>query len=147
MDIDGEWRIAFIEDQAPKLDYGAAPMPVDDDKPTCYGAGYITGNVIGVPRGAKNPEAAWELVKYLTTDTDALVKLANGIKNVPTTTAALDSPDLQKDPHSRSSWTSSPTRRRSTTPPTSTAAGVPGDVPGRSSTTWQSGKVTTWTRV
>jgi multiple sugar transport system substrate-binding protein len=36
-------------------------------------------------------------MKYLTTDTAALVKLGNGIKNVPTTLPALKSPDLEAD--------------------------------------------------
>ncbi|MFG1687407.1 ABC transporter substrate-binding protein [Nonomuraea sp. NPDC049269] len=99
MGIDGEWRVAMIANEAPKLDYGTAPMPVDDSKPDLYGSGFTAGTVIGVPKGAKNPEAAWALVKYLTTDTDALVTLANAIRNVPTTRAALESPALKKDEH------------------------------------------------
>jgi multiple sugar transport system substrate-binding protein len=52
---------------------------------------------MGISKGSKNPEAAWALIKYLTLNTGAIVKLANGIKNVPTTHAALESPDLQVD--------------------------------------------------
>ena len=33
MNIDGEWRTAFIADEAPDLPYGTAPVPVDDDNP------------------------------------------------------------------------------------------------------------------
>ncbi|MEU0572004.1 ABC transporter substrate-binding protein [Nonomuraea sp. NPDC005983] len=99
MAIDGEWRVAMLANEAPKIDYGTAPMPVDDAKPDLYGGGFTAGTVIGVPKGAKHPEAAWALVKYLTTDTDALVTLANAIRNVPTTTAALESPQLKKDEH------------------------------------------------
>ena len=96
MMIDGEYRIAFLRDQAPDVDFGTAPMPTF--KADRYGAGYVTGNVIGVSKNAKNPEAAWALIRYLTTDTAPIVKLANGIKNVPTTKAALASPDLEVDP-------------------------------------------------
>jgi multiple sugar transport system substrate-binding protein len=96
INMDGEYRIAFVKDQAPKLSFGTAPVPTVDG--SNYGAGYITGNVAGISRNSRNPEAAWALLKYLTTDTAALVKLANGIKNVPTTTDALHSPDLQLDP-------------------------------------------------
>ena len=39
--------------------------------------------------------AAWALVKYLATNTDALVAMANSIRNVPTTYPSLESPDLQ----------------------------------------------------
>ncbi|MFF4776819.1 ABC transporter substrate-binding protein [Microtetraspora fusca] len=99
MAIDGEWRNAMIAADAPDLDYGTAPLPVADDQADRYGAGFIAGTVIGIPRGAKHQEAAWELVKYLTTDTDALVTLSNAIRNVPSTLPALQSPDLKKDPN------------------------------------------------
>ncbi|MEZ0071002.1 ABC transporter substrate-binding protein [Planotetraspora sp. GP83] len=99
MAIDGEWRNAMLASDAPDVDYGTAPMPVADDQPERYGAGFITGTIIGIPRGAKHPEAAWELVKYLTTDTDALVTLSNAIRNVPSTLPALQSPNLKKDPN------------------------------------------------
>ena len=97
MAMDGEYRTAFIANEHPELKYGTAPFPTADDKTDLYGAGYVTGNIIGISKGAKNPNAAWELLKYLTTDTGALVKLANGIKNVPTTLPALHSPDLAVD--------------------------------------------------
>ena len=98
MMIDGEWRVAFLRDQAKALEFGTAPMPVADSKADRYGAGYVTGNIIGVSKTAKNPEAAWALIKYLTTDAGAVAKLANGIKNVPTTSDGLAAAtDLQND--------------------------------------------------
>ena len=33
MNLDGEWRVAFIKAEHPELEYGTAPMPVDDAKP------------------------------------------------------------------------------------------------------------------
>lgn len=96
MAIDGEWRMAFLKDQAPSVEFGVAPLPVSNASRA--GAGYISGNVIGVSRTAKNPEAAWALIKFLTTETDPIVELSNGIRNVPTTTAALNSPQLTADP-------------------------------------------------
>jgi multiple sugar transport system substrate-binding protein len=95
INVDGEYRIAFAKDQAPDLQFGVAPMPTSS--PERYGSGYVTGNVIGISRTAKNPEAAWELIKYLTTDTKAIVKLANTLKNIPSTKEALASPDLHLD--------------------------------------------------
>ena len=50
MNIDGEWRIAFIKDEHPELKYGTAPFPVADAQPELYGAGYITGNIVGIPK-------------------------------------------------------------------------------------------------
>lgn len=95
MNLDGEYRTAFIDDQTPDLHYATAPMPTADDHTDLYGAGYITGNIAGISKGSKNPELAWALLKYLTTNTDAIVKLSNGLKNVPTTADALASPDLE----------------------------------------------------
>src|SRR6202008_2999644 len=69
MNLDGEWRVAFIQDEHPKLNYATAPMPVDDSTPNLYGSGYINGTIIGIPRNGKNTPAAWQLVKWLTTYT------------------------------------------------------------------------------
>ncbi|HEY3687619.1 MAG TPA: ABC transporter substrate-binding protein [Streptosporangiaceae bacterium] len=98
MAIDGEWRTKMIADEAKGLDYGTAPAPVADNKQNLYGGGFITGTIIGIPRGSRHADAAWELVKYLTTNTDALVTLADNIHNVPSTLPALRSPKLAKDP-------------------------------------------------
>ena len=71
MNIDGEWRTAFIADEAPNLNYGTAPFPVDDSQPGLYGGGYMTGNIVGIPKRAEHPEQGWELLKYLATDNKA----------------------------------------------------------------------------
>jgi multiple sugar transport system substrate-binding protein len=140
LNIDGEYRIAFLEDQAPDLRFGTAPVPAPDDKAANYGAGFITGNIIGITRSSKNPEAAWELVKYLTTDTGALVKLSNGLRNIPTTTDALASPDLQVDPAFQTFIDILEHPKSSSTPPTAN-----GNAYIKAFTTWteswQSGKV------
>jgi multiple sugar transport system substrate-binding protein len=99
MIMDGEYRTAFIKAEHPKLDYGTAPMPVDDSQPQLYGGGYITGNTLGIPKGAKHTGAAWELIKYLSTNTQALTKLAEGLGNVPTTPASSTATNLNDDPH------------------------------------------------
>jgi multiple sugar transport system substrate-binding protein len=98
MAIDGEWRTAFIKSEHPNLDYGTAPMPVDDAHPELYGAGYVTGNILGIPRNAKNKDAAWELTKWLATDEHAEATLSNGLRNVPTTNDSLKSTELKPDP-------------------------------------------------
>ncbi|GAB3401226.1 extracellular solute-binding protein [Schumannella luteola] len=100
MQIDGEYRSAFIADQAPDLDYGTAPTPVLDGVGH-YGASYVAGNVAGIAKGSKNPELAWALLKYLATDTDTQVALANGLKNTPTLTSALTSSKLEVDENYR----------------------------------------------
>jgi multiple sugar transport system substrate-binding protein len=97
MNLDGEWRVAFIANEHPELKFGTAPLPVDDAQPELYGSGYTSGSIIGIPKTSEHKDEAWLLLKYLATDTDALVKMTNEIRNVPTTTAALDSPDVKPD--------------------------------------------------
>ncbi|WP_377535385.1 extracellular solute-binding protein [Oerskovia paurometabola] len=98
MALDGEYRTAFIDDAAPDLNYATAPVPVSDDRVEEYGGGYATGTVIGIPQGAENPGAAFELIKYLAFDTGSLVAMSNGLKNVPTTLDALESTELEVTP-------------------------------------------------
>jgi multiple sugar transport system substrate-binding protein len=98
MNIDGEWRTAFIADEAPKLPYGTAPVPVDPEHPELYGGGYTTGNIIGIPKRAEHPEQGWALLKFLATDDKAQVLLSNELRNVPTTESSSKSPDLKPDP-------------------------------------------------
>ena len=69
-----------------------------DDQADQYGKGYITGTIVGIASTSQKQNAAWEFVKYLTTDTDAVVNFANAIHNVPSTNAALASPKLDQDP-------------------------------------------------
>ncbi len=54
MMLDGEWRTQFLKDEHPEVDYGTAPFPVDDKQPSLYGGGYVVGNILGIPKGAKN---------------------------------------------------------------------------------------------
>jgi len=94
MNFDGEWRTAFIANEAPDLPYATAPFPVPDDRADEYGLGQIGGTIIGIPRGSAHPEEGWLLVSYMATDTDTLVYMANNVRNVPTTFGSLESPDL-----------------------------------------------------
>ncbi|MFI6081348.1 ABC transporter substrate-binding protein [Streptomyces sp. NPDC051217] len=98
MQLDGEWRLGMAEDAGTDFEIGVAPMPVADDEADSYGKGFLSGTIMGIAPQSKKQNAAWELVKYMTTDTKAVVEFANGIRNVPSTLAALKSPDLDFDP-------------------------------------------------
>jgi multiple sugar transport system substrate-binding protein len=99
MMIDGEWRVAFIQAEHPELSYATAPAPVDDIHRNLYGAGYVNGTIIGIPKGVKHKDQAWKLLKYLTFDKHPLALFSNGIRNVPTTKASLNSPEIKPDAH------------------------------------------------
>ncbi|MCX5437377.1 MULTISPECIES: ABC transporter substrate-binding protein [unclassified Streptomyces] len=98
MHLDGEWRGLMMNEAKVGFDWGVAPLPVPDDQAETYGRGYLTGTVAGIAHSSRHQNAAWELVKYLTADTDQVVSFANAIHNVPSTFAALKSPKLDADP-------------------------------------------------
>ena len=98
MMIDGEWRTAFIKADKSKVNYATAPTPAADDHPELYGAGQVGGTIIGIPKGVKHPAESWLLVKYMSTDSGALTRLASGLRNVPSTNDALASSELAQDP-------------------------------------------------
>ena len=101
MNIDGEWRDRLHRREAPELDYGTAPMPVDDAQPDLYGSGYINGTIIGIPKqGRKHKEQAWAL-RQVPDDRrrTPLAQLSNGLRNVPSTKTSVKSPELKPDEH------------------------------------------------
>jgi multiple sugar transport system substrate-binding protein len=99
MNLDGEWRVAFIAAEKPGLDYGTAPLPVDDARPELYGSSALNGSIAGIPKNAKHKNEAWALLKYLTTQDHPLAQLSNGLRNVPTTKSSLKSPEIKPDSH------------------------------------------------
>jgi multiple sugar transport system substrate-binding protein len=138
MNYDGEWRVAFIQAEHPKLDYGTAPLPTAN--PKLYGAGYINGTIIGIPKNGKHEAEAWDLVKYLTTNTHALAELSNGLRNVPSTQASLTSKELTPDAHFATFLKIFGNKHSVTSP--ITAAGVSyTNAVQNFATKWQAGKV------
>ncbi|MFJ5529080.1 ABC transporter substrate-binding protein [Streptomyces sp. NPDC093261] len=117
MQLDGEWRLGMALAARPTFEIGVAPLPVPDDQASRYGKGYITGTIAGIAATSKKQNAAWELVKYMTTDTDAVVGFANDIHNVPSTLAALKSPKLKYDPRFRTFLDIAANPDSTTTPP------------------------------
>lgn len=62
MTIDGQWRVEQLRKFAPKLDYKtfAVPPPAGGRK-----FGFVTeGNFMIVPKGSRNPEGAWDFIKF-----------------------------------------------------------------------------------
>ncbi|WP_171116423.1 MULTISPECIES: ABC transporter substrate-binding protein [unclassified Streptomyces] len=123
MQLDGEWRLGMALDAKPDFEIGVAPLPVPDDQADQYGKGYITGTIAGIAATSEKQNAAWELVRYMTTDTDAVVNFSNAIHNVPSTLAALKSPKLKYDPRFKT-FLEIAANPNSTTTPTSVNGGV-----------------------
>jgi len=140
MMIDGEWRVAFIGAEHPDLKYGTAPMPVAANKIANYGAGYINGTIIGIPKRGKNRDAAWQLVKYLTTNDHALATFSNGIRNVPSTVSSSRSRELKADANF-AVFTKIFTHPKSATIPITSAGAAHLDTFQSFLAKWQSGKI------
>jgi multiple sugar transport system substrate-binding protein len=141
MQLDGEWRLGMALAAKPKFDIGVAPLPVPDDQADQYGKGYITGTVAGVAASSHKQNAAWELVKYMTTNTDAVVGFSNDLHNVPSTLAALKSPKLKYDPRFRT-FLDIAADPNSTTTPASVNGGVYLTTIQQLGFDYESGKVT-----
>jgi len=140
MNLDGEWRVAFIQAEHPKLDYGTAPMPVDSSVASSYGSGYINGTIIGIPKNGKHTADAWDLVKWLTTNTHALAELSNGLRNVPSTTASTHSKELIPDVHFATFLKIFSNKQSSTSPITASGVSYTNAVQNFA-TKWQAGNV------
>ncbi|MFE4359478.1 MULTISPECIES: ABC transporter substrate-binding protein [unclassified Kitasatospora] len=117
MALDGEWRTASLAKDKPDFEWATAAFPVPDDQADTYGRGYQTGTIIGIASTSKKQAAAWEFVKYLTTDTDAVVNFSNAIHNVPSTFEALDSPKLVSDRNFKTFLDVAKNAHSGTTPP------------------------------
>jgi multiple sugar transport system substrate-binding protein len=140
MNVDGEWRTAFIADETPDLQYGTAPVPVDDENPDLLGGGYTTGNIAGIPKTAEHKEHAWALLKWLTTEDPPLVKLSNELRNVPTTESSAKSPDLKPDPKFETFLDIFGNANTTTTPVTA-AGSAPQELFNSFVGKWQAGRV------
>lgn len=60
--FEGQWRVEQAAKYAPDLDYRTAPMPSPGgERPL---AGWSNGNFVVIPTGAKQPEGAWDFIKF-----------------------------------------------------------------------------------
>ncbi|HEX2101501.1 MAG TPA: extracellular solute-binding protein [Candidatus Synoicihabitans sp.] len=63
MILQGVWYNNYIQQYRPGLDYGVARWPTA--LPGLENFSLAEADVLVIPRGAKNPDAAWEFIKYV----------------------------------------------------------------------------------
>lgn len=97
MTIDGEWLATHIDRFAPDLNYGIAPIPHDEKHPEAKKVGYMNVNLLYIPKGAKNPEAAWEFLKWLTAK-EQMLKFDVALGNLAPRKSVVDDPAFDKVP-------------------------------------------------
>lgn len=64
MKLQGVWMANFIEEFAPDMDWGAAPLPAAEDV-TGGPATVVQVDMLVIPRGAKYAEESWEFIKFV----------------------------------------------------------------------------------
>jgi ABC-type glycerol-3-phosphate transport system substrate-binding protein len=75
MEVAGEYLQPTLAQYDPSLQYGVAPIPYADGQPSAANPGSVGGNPLVIPRGAKDPQASWNLIDWLeTTGTRLTVK-------------------------------------------------------------------------
>lgn len=94
MVIEGGWLIPYMSSTYPNVQYGIAPLPVG---PNGKQANLSFTNAWSAYSGTKHPEAAWELVKYMTGATVQASQLNAGFA-LPTLKSLANAPYFSSNP-------------------------------------------------
>jgi multiple sugar transport system substrate-binding protein len=89
--IDGEWQPVMIEQFAPDLDYGVAPLPHPADQPELEGSTQVSTSTLFIPSNAEHKDEAWEFMKFLL-GPDGMKSFTRALGNLPARTSLLDDP-------------------------------------------------------
>ncbi len=83
MKIDGDWVLNALSRYAPDLELQGSPAPVPDDRYNHRGrfanekdtfVTWMGGFSLAIPKGAKNPEDGWKLIKFMTSFEGRLIE-------------------------------------------------------------------------
>ena len=83
MKVDGDWILNGLSRYAPDLKIGADPPPVPDDRYNHKGrfanekdtfVTWMGGFSLAIPKGAKNSEDGWKLIKFMTSAEGKLIE-------------------------------------------------------------------------
>ncbi len=70
MKIDGSWVLRNIAENAPNLNFGVTGAPVPEGRPVISWSG---GFSLAIPVGAKQPDLAWEFIKWMVSEEAAMI--------------------------------------------------------------------------
>jgi multiple sugar transport system substrate-binding protein len=91
MVVTGNWFIGLLEQYAPKADVGVTYIPVPEEGTDS--ATWAGGWSVVIPEGAKNPEGAWELIKWWA-GPKGQREYAEGAKQIPTVKELVEDDSL-----------------------------------------------------
>ncbi|HLH62229.1 MAG TPA: ABC transporter substrate-binding protein [Ktedonobacteraceae bacterium] len=94
MVIEGGWMLPFLSSTYPNVQYGIAPLPVAS---TGKRADLTFTNAWAAYSGTQHPEAAWELIKYMTGTTVQESQLNAGFA-LPTLKSLANAPYFSSNP-------------------------------------------------
>ncbi len=95
MALEGGWLIPYMALTYPNVDYDIAPIP--SDPATGKRADLIYTNAWGAYSGTKHPEAAWEVIKYMT-GTDVQTSQLNAGFALPSLKSLANAPYFASHP-------------------------------------------------
>jgi len=92
MSIAGPWQFSIIPSKFPELKFDCMPVPYGPS----WDPEYVTSGVGGtwcwaIPRGVKNPDAAWELLKWITAEEGCKI-FTEGMKRPPALISVAEDP-------------------------------------------------------
>lgn len=90
MTFDGPWNVAFMKKSNPQMvpNIGVAPFPAPAANPQLAGTSFLDTNPQVIPRGSGNPQAAFDFIKWETTNPNLATSFANTVYNLPQLTSA-----------------------------------------------------------
>ena len=94
--VSGDWEIALMQEYAPDVDYGITyiPVPTEGDAPSSWSAGFS----VVMPQGAKNPEGAIELMRFMAGEPGQRI-YTTATQHFPTLKALVDDESLYDPRH------------------------------------------------
>ena len=97
MMVNGPWSIPSVKSKG--INFGVVPLPpITVNGKTYYPHPYGGVKLIYFVKGIKHKEAAWEFVKWLTTNPDAVKTLALENGYIPVLKEVMNDPEIKADP-------------------------------------------------
>ena len=93
----GPWELSGLKQYAPDLDFGITFLPTGPDGAPPKSS-WVGGWTVGIPKGAKNKEAAFEFVRWLTTSDEATNIAGNSFTQFPGFKKSPYYEKVQQDP-------------------------------------------------
>lgn len=95
MVVSGDWKVSQAKQYKPNVTYGVVPFP-GPDGPAPY-ASWAGGWSWVIPKGAKNPEAAWNVINWVC-GPEGQDMYCKGTYHIPTNKKAAEDPYYREDP-------------------------------------------------